>query len=550
MLPPVPNLVLGPLLRYVGESEAVIWLETDAPCEVEVLGTRECTFHVCGHHYALVRCGGLRPGTWHEYEVRVDGARVWPFDGFPPSAFHTYPKREPLEVVFGSCRVAAPNEPPYSLRKDQDERGREVDSLRTLAQRMRDEPRERWPDVLLMVGDQVYADEVPPATRAFVESRRDVSEPPGDCVVDFEEYTRLYRESWGEPAIRWLLSTLSTAMIFDDHDVHDDWNISQRWLDEIRTHHWWNEHIVAALASYWVYQHIGNLEPGQHADDELLQRIKEAEDGWPILERFARAADESTSGTRWSYRRDLGRTRLVVIDSRAGRVLEEGRRSMLDEDEWQWVGEQFAGDFDHLLVATSLPWLLAPGMHYAEAWSEAVAGGAWGSALAPLAERLRQAADLEHWAAFQESFARLAELLRSVGAGELGSAPASVVVLSGDVHHAYLCEVAFRRDAGVRSHVFQAVCSPYRNPLERRERQVIRLGASRGFEVVARTLAAAAKVPQPEVRWRMVGDGPWFDNQLATLRIDGRAIELRLEKAVPVDETSARLERVLARTLA
>ena len=223
---------------------------------------------------------------------------------------------------------------------------------------------------------------------------------------------------------------------------------------------------------------------------------------------------------------------------------------MLDEEEWQWVGEQFAGDFDHLLVATSLPWLLAPGMHYAEAWSEAVAGGAWGSALAPLGERLRQAADLEHWAAFQESFARLAELVRSVGAGERGSAPASVVVLSGDVHHAYLCEVAFRRDAGVRSHVFQAVCSPYRNPLEQRERRVIRLGTSRGFEVVARTLAAAAGVSQPDVRWRMVGDGPWFDNQLATLRIDGRAIDVRLEKAVPVDETSARLERVLARKLA
>ena len=35
---------------------------------------------------------------------------------------------------------------------------------------MRDEPREDWPDVLLMLGDQVYADEVSPATRAFIES--------------------------------------------------------------------------------------------------------------------------------------------------------------------------------------------------------------------------------------------------------------------------------------------------------------------------------------------------------------------------------------------
>ena len=89
-------------------------------------------------------------------------------------------------------------------------------------------------------------------------------------MLDFEEYTRLYRESWGEPAIRWLLSTVSTAMIFDDHDVHDDWNISEAWLEEMRAHHWWDEHIMGALSSYWVYQHLGNLAPEEHEDDELL----------------------------------------------------------------------------------------------------------------------------------------------------------------------------------------------------------------------------------------------------------------------------------------
>jgi hypothetical protein len=551
MLQPVPDLVLGPLLRYVGETEAVLWVETDGPCEVEILGTRERTFQVAGHHYGFLCCGGLARGSWHEYEVRLDGVRVWPVaDGFPASAFHTYPKEEPLEVVFGSCRLAAPHEPPYSLRKDEDERGREIDALHTLAQRMRNQPREQWPDVLLMIGDQVYADEVSPGTRSFLESRRDVREPPGERVLDFEEYTRLYHESWADPTIRWLLSTLSTAMIFDDHDVHDDWNISQAWLDEMRATDWWSDHIVGALASYWVYQHLGNLEPGHHSDDELLRRVREADDGWPILREFAVEANRSTTGSRWSYCRDLGRTRLVVIDSRAGRVLEEGNRSMLDDVEWDWVEEHVAGGFDHLLVATSLPWLLGPGMHYAEAWSEAVAGGAWGSLLSHVGERARQAIDLEHWAAFQDSFKRLAELLGSVGAGERGPAPSSIVVLSGDVHHAYLYEVAYRKDAGVRSNVWQAVCSPYRNPLEKRERQIIRVGMSRPFEFVTRTMAAAAGVDDPPVRWRMVGDGPWFDNQVAALRIDGRAIEMRLEKAVPVDTHSARLEQVLDHKLA
>jgi phosphodiesterase/alkaline phosphatase D-like protein len=545
------SLVLGPLLRYVGERDAVIWVETSEPCEVEILGSRERTFCVCDHHYALVCCGDLEPGTWHEYDVKLDGEQVWPLnDGFPASALHTYPKERALDVVFGSCRVAAPHEPPYSLRKDQDERGREIDALHTLAQRMRNQPREEWPDVVLMIGDQVYADEVSPATRSYIETQRDPGEEPGDRVMDFEEYTHLYKESWGDPTIGWLLSTVSTAMIFDDHDVHDDWNISQSWLDEMRQKDWWNRHIMGALASYWVYQHLGNLAPEAHREHELLQRVKAAEDAEPILEEFARKADRETSGARWSYCRDLGRTRLVVVDSRAGRQLEEGERSMLDEPDWQWLEEHVSGDFDHVLIATSLPWLLGRGMHFAEAWSEAVAGGSWGDAAAPIAERVRQAVDMEHWAAFGESFHRLAEIIRSVAAGERGPAPASVVVLSGDVHHAYLFEVAFPIGSGVESNVWQAVCSPYRNPLAKKERRVIRIGMSRPFEVVWRALARSAGVGDPPVRWRMVGEGPWFDNQVAGLKIDGREIEMRLDKAVPVDSSSARLDRVLDHKLA
>ncbi|HVG75579.1 MAG TPA: alkaline phosphatase D family protein, partial [Thermoleophilaceae bacterium] len=404
----MPSLVLGPLLRYVGETEAVLWVETDSECEVEILGSRERTFCVCDHHYALVCCDDLEPGTWHEYEVLLDGERVWPQDdGFPASAFRTYPKDTPLKIVFGSCRVAAPHEPPYTLRKDEDPRGREIDALHTMALRMRDQPRQEWPDVLLMLGDQVYADEVSPATLAFIETKRDTDEKPGERVLDFDDYTQLYLESWGEPAIRWLLSTVSTAMIFDDHDVHDDWNISEAWLEEARSHEWWNEHIKAALASYWVYQHLGNLPPEAHRDDRLLKRVKEADDAEDLLEAFAFHADRENEGTRWSYCRDLGSTRLIVIDSRAGRVLEEGRRSMLDDDEWDWVHEHATGGFDHLLIGTSLPWLLGRGMHYVEAWSEAVAGGAWGPVAAKGAESLRQTGDMEHWAAFQDSFARL-----------------------------------------------------------------------------------------------------------------------------------------------
>ena len=60
-MPPMTDsaLVLGPLLRYVDDTSATIWVETDAPCTVEVLGHRARTFTVAGHHYALVIVEGL-----------------------------------------------------------------------------------------------------------------------------------------------------------------------------------------------------------------------------------------------------------------------------------------------------------------------------------------------------------------------------------------------------------------------------------------------------------------------------------------------------------
>src|SRR3954469_7444720 len=79
----MPSLVLGPMLRYVSPEEATIWVETDAPCTVTVLGTSTPTFCVSGHHYALVVLDGLRPGTSVEYTVALDGRTCWPDPSSP-----------------------------------------------------------------------------------------------------------------------------------------------------------------------------------------------------------------------------------------------------------------------------------------------------------------------------------------------------------------------------------------------------------------------------------------------------------------------------------
>jgi hypothetical protein len=551
-----PNLVLGPLLRYAGASDATVWVETDASCEVEVLvggsSHRSYAFSVEGYYYALVRITGLKPGSSHEYSVALNGESAWPEEGdpFPPPVIRTITSDDKLNLAFGSCRVSVPHEEPYTLKKSEDRRGHGRDALYALALRMQREPEEEWPDALLLLGDQIYADEVSQGTREFIRSRRNPKEPPGEEVADFEEYTRLYWDAWKNPVIRWLLSTVPSAMIFDDHDVHDDWNTSETWVRQMRSKPWWEERIVGAFMSYWVYQHLGNLSPKELEEDDLFRRVREAKDATRTLREFAYRADREIGSSRWSFYRDFGNSRLIVMDSRAGRVLEEEHRSMLDDDEWSWIEEKATGDFDHLLFGTSLPFLLSPGLHHLEAWNEAVCEGAWGRHAARLGEFIRQILDFEHWSAFHESFAGLAQLLRAVGAGERSEehSPSSMVLLSGDVHHGYLAEMDL--GAGVESAVYQAVCSPLRNPLGFPERLALGAGWTRTGERVGKSLARLAGVEEPRVRWRLTHEEPWFHNHVGTLELRGREATLRVEKTTPEDGREPRLYTLLEHRLA
>jgi hypothetical protein len=557
----MPKLILGPLLRWVGGTQATVWVETDAPAEVEVAGRehagglrgRARTFQVGGHHYALVLVDGLEPGKAHRYGVTLDGEPVWPEPGsaFPPSHIRSYQPGEPLRIAFGSCRVAAPHEPPWNLPPGRHKQGRGPDALHAFALRLREADPSGWPHLLLLLGDQIYADDTSPGVRAFISARRDLTEPPGHEVADFEEYTRLYWESWGDPVLRWLLSTVPSAMIFDDHDVHDDWNTSAAWVQAMRAQPWWDERITSGLASYWLYQHLGNLSPADLEEDPVWPQLRAAGDATEVLREYAFRADREVAGTRWSYARDYGRVRLVVIDSRCGRVLDGGRREMVDDREWDWIQRQAAGDFDHLLLASSLPFALAPATHDLEAWNEAVCDGAWGRLAARLGEELRQAVDLEHWAAFNDSFDRLAALVADVAAGRRGPAPASVVTLSGDVHHTYLAELRFPGQDAVKSRAWQAVCSPLRNPLPASMRAAHRRAFRRPAAVVARRLARLARVPPETVAWRVV-QGPCFDNHVGLLELDGRAAGLRVERAVTEQDGSgpSRLEPLYEHRLA
>jgi hypothetical protein len=156
--------------------------------------------------------------------------------------------------------------------------------------------------------------------------------------------------------------------------------------------------------------------------------------------------------------------------------------------------------------------------------------------------------DLEHWAAFRESFDRLCKMVADIAAGRDGDAPATVVALSGDVHHAYLMEVEFPER--VQSRVYQAVCSPFRNPLDSNERRAIRFAASRAGAAIGRALRRSARLPDAPIRWRMAHDKPWFDNMVATLRLDGDDATLFFERVgASRDGDDLELETVYERDL-
>ncbi len=548
-------LILGPMLRYVDETSATVWVRTAASARVTVeradRSWSAATVAVHGSHYALVVLDGLLPGTDDTYAVRVDDVPVWPRPGMPPSRIRTLDPNRLPHFAFGTCRTTGPHDA-------EGNKAHGVDALRTLALALRDGAEVRWPDVLLLLGDQVYADTTPHAElEEFMAARRSLDEPPGLEIKDFVEYAELYRLAWSEEVIRWVLSTVPSAMIFDDHDIRDDWNTSWSWQREIRTTTWWQERIVSGLGSYWLHQHLGNLSPAELAQEAVWCKVVEHQasgatdelDLTAHVDALAARSDADPTSYRWSYTRALGDSTLVVIDSRAARELRPDGRSMLDADELRWVDEVLQGGVRHLFIGTSLPFLLPPGLHDFEAMDEAVAQGVYGRTVARAAEKLRRSIDLEHWAAFNEGFDELFELVMQVARGERGPAPQTITFLSGDVHNSYLAEVTDPLTLGAQSRVVQAVCSPIRNPMPRGVRVFVSLFAKSLVRPMRFIATHSPDVPSPDYPWT-VTDGPWFDNNISLVTVGQN--ELALSWATGVvegDEARPRLQQVYAVSL-
>jgi hypothetical protein len=558
-----PLLVCGPCLRYVDRSSAVVWVEVAEAMEVEVVCTpedagmmapltsRSFTVQIEDGHYAWLAIDWLVADTWYRYQVighRADGSTVplWPdarASGVAlPSVFRTMPtwSLDGFRMAFGSCRKGFD---PADLKAP----ATGPDALEGLANTLlahlddRDGRQANWPHLLHLMGDQIYADDF---------SARLVREFDHELAMTYTEFAAVYREAWtSRPNVRWLLSCIPTFTIFDDHEVDDDWNITDDWVKSRRSRLGIHQ-MADGLLAYWVYQGAGNVPPQRWRLDERMRPLN------PLMrpligdvtDRMRRMFQGYVTGRRdadWSYAVDVAGTRLAVADTRMHRKL-TGHRLMIDNEAWDRYRDLAAQHpYRRVILITSGPFLLPQPLHDLQSWvadklendpsiferagtglmggiaggiGGAIVGGGIGLLAGGPAGLIAGAGigaaigfgagfvagffleeiiehilggkigdlDIELWPVFPTSFDRMLTLLEDLTDGRGTGRKPFVAMLGGDVHFSYAMHAQLQRTR-TRREIWNLTVSPTGNLLDEGRDDVKDLKALIGGDYSVRT---------------------------------------------------------------
>ena len=235
----------------------------------------------------------------------------------------------------------------------------------------------------------------------------------------------------------------------------------------MRAQPWWEERIIGAFMAYWIYQHLGNLSPPELAEERLFGAGARRRGRRPAAARVrAHVPTASRPRAGGPTTATSGARGCVVVDSRAARVLADGRRDMVDDEEWDWIAEHARGDFDHLIIASTLPVFMPPAIHHLEAWNEAVCDGRLGRPRRAARRALRRARRPRALAGVPAArSSTMVELLRDARRAARGGARRRRRSRSSA---ATCTPPTSPRSTSARdqaSRVYQVVCSPFRNPL-------------------------------------------------------------------------------------
>ena len=234
-----------------------------------------------------------------------------------------------------------------------------------------------------------------------------------------------FRQSLGQAAR--VFAHLPTLMIFDDHDVTDDWNLSARWEQTAYGHPFSKRIIGNALLAYLLCQGWGNNpdvfdEPLQAFADLLQQRQNEH------LRDAAQDAliDQLLHFEQWHY--VLPTTpALLVLDTRTRRWRSEGHLSkpsgLMD---WEALC-----DFQQALLDHPSCIIVSPAPMFGVKLIEGIQK-LFTYAGHPLM------VDAENWMAHRGAASVMLNIFRH------SRTPGDFVILSGDVHYSFVYRVSIR----------------------------------------------------------------------------------------------------------
>lgn len=245
------------------------------------------------------------------------------------------------------------------------------------------------------------------------------------------------------PQVRRALANLPVAMIFDDHEVTDDWFINRNWHENVCKNSCGQRMMRNALLAYAIFQDWGN-QPYNYDGDKLGHHLLDMvtwlrDEGDIRLNANPNALDCqlginplstvcSTPRMNWHYRLAGPAYQIIVLDTRTWRtypVTQKGEAVLIGADARR---AQINAWFEAGLNLTTIIVSAAPVVSVP---IEEVARRALAAELGP------EAADLESWDSDRVAFEGFLNELAVFH---------TVVLISGDVHYAYTNHIAYFRD--------------------------------------------------------------------------------------------------------
>jgi len=245
----------------------------------------------------------------------------------------------------------------------------------------------------------------------------------------------------GLDKVRRLLAHTPTYMIFDDHDVTDDWNLTAAWEQAAYQDPLAKRIIGNSLFAYWLCQGWGN-DPKQFKGD--FYQVADSYQQEPSSENHDKFIDYLLKFSHWQYTLD-SHPKLVVLDSRTRRWRSEhalGDPSGLMDWEALCELQQELIGHDSILLVSPAPIF---GVKVIETIQR----------IATLAGQ-PLAVDAENWMAHPGAASTLLNIFKHP------KTPQHFVILSGDVHYSFVydIELRFREHS---PHIWQITSSGIKN---------------------------------------------------------------------------------------